>query len=283
MTAPDSTASEVAPDLLDTGASIAVCVQAGVSEFHVQVAVEQMLLGKRMWAGFDCTAVQTVTSIPRTLAASKLYQRAAPALLTPGCGFKLLAATTTSGVDLLSREGRTLALAELGESPGVVTANLGFLSKELVKRAHSLKELLDALSQRSTATVVFFAGEPNDQSTAITLNFDNVLVVKEAEPDPGMSQAYSVNWTPQSVLSCSGRSPHLEQYSVGAGQGCKVLSEVFVAKDYLSRRIYAMRQCGQTLEQIGRKLDLDKSNVSRRLASLPPIKRKPTPSDDFDT
>lgn len=283
MTASDTATSELAPDFLDVGAAIAVCVQAGVSEFHVQVAVEQMLLRRRLWAGFECTAVQTVTSIPRTLATSKLYQRAAPALLTPGSGFKLLSSTTTSGVDLLSREGRTLALAELGDSPGVITANLGLLSKDLVKRAHGMKELLDAFAQRSTATVVFLAGEPSDQSAAITLNFDNVLVVKGAEPDPGMSQAYSVDWTPQSVLACSGRSPHLEQYSIGAGCECEVQSEVFVAKDYLSRRIYAMRQCGQTLEQIGRKLDLDKSNVSRRLASLPPIKRKPTQLDDFDT
>jgi hypothetical protein len=280
MTAPhNKTAAALAPDLLDPGAAIAVCVQPGVSEFHVQAAIEQMLCGLRSWAGFECTSVQSVTSIPRTLSASKLYQRAAPALLAPDCSFKLLSSTTTSGVDLLSREGRTLALADLGDSPGVVTANLGILDKNLVKRAHGLQELLAALAQRSTATVLLFAGEPTDQSAAITLNFDNVLIVKEAEADPDMNQAYSVEWTTQSVLACSDKQPHLEQYSIGAG---RTQSDVFVAKDYLSRRIYAMRQRGATLDQIGRKLELDKSNVSRRLASLPPVESKPRKTDDFE-
>lgn len=270
----------IVPGLVYVNDTLLIVVEPGVHDLHVRIGVEQMLVSAGSWGGFHADSAHDVLSVPRMQSATQFYAHLAPELLNAESGFKFYSMPCeTLPPNLYSPEGCALLKEAVPQLRGVTTVALGSLPKDACLATLRLRAIAAALSSCGYARVFFIPGEGKDIGASLANVFANVLVVKAQEPDPGYSFAHSIGWTAESVLGCTARKPQLEQLKLLPTGGVQRVVEDMVAKDYLSRQIFKLRGKGLTLEQIGKKLEIDKSTVSRRLEALPAIAFKKRDAD----
>ena len=262
---------DIIVDVLAEGTVLPIFVHPGAPLHLVRAGFESALTQGGRWIGLQIPSAEHVTSVPVDFNARARYLRSAPDLLARE-KFELAGALTEMPFNAYEEEGLTLIEA-LDRCPGVMTLVVKPPTGDSVnEKLQRLRRVAGALGARCKAGVLFVSGELPDYAPALSAVFLNVLYVMPCEPDPGWQTAYSVHATSESVVSCTRTKPHMEQLRWGEGGVIEWITEEFVSADTLSRQIAKLRQQGMTLDEIGRRLEIDKSTVSRRLEGLPGVR-----------
>lgn len=138
------------------------------------------------------------------------------------------------------------------------------------------ERLVDVIREAKVAAILVVSGCPDSISLRRAAAIDEFLEVKKCEPDADALLAFRVEAEICSMLWLSCPEPQMLSL-LKTSNGLRWHQEVFVAEDAMSRQIIRMRRENMTLEEIGRKLGVDKSTIQRRLSKLGVI--KPQPSD----
>jgi DNA-binding NarL/FixJ family response regulator len=126
--------------------------------------------------------------------------------------------------------------------------------------------LIRSLSGTRTAVVLIVSGsDPISLSNAIPSK--DMLFVEACEPDPDAIVAFKIRSRSYGSLWLASPDPTMMSLLREPAQP-RWRHEPYLAADPTARSLLQMRRAGMSLEQIGQKLDMDKSTVKRRLDRL---------------
>jgi DNA-binding NarL/FixJ family response regulator len=155
---------------------------------------------------------------------------------------------------------------EAASPPKLLLVEIRMPRHAIQEGKYGLARLVDELSDISSfVTVVVSGGEPEWIANLVPRS--ELLMVASCKPDADSIMAFKVSAKPFGTLWLRDPDPTMISL-LRSNTKPRWRQEPYLADDPLSRRLLRLRQSGETLEQIGKELNMDKSTVKRRLDKL---------------
>ena len=254
-----------------------VAIEHPASVLDARQTFETMVRLKSHRFGIPLPRVKTVTSLysggGRSLEAARI--RASAETLSQNAANHLFKKCGVSaGFDFLCEEGRCSLLPIVEKATGnMVTLAQAISGHFDLSRQRGL-DCLHQTAFRCNAYAVLFADVADAALLTPLSDQFELISVRHCEPDPGFSSALAFECVGLAGLCDNGTNHVMCNVRREDGKMKRKWGQ-FVSTDLRDRVMWKMRGQGATLDEIGEVVDLDKSNVKRRLDKLiPPVKLK---------
>lgn len=198
---------------------------------------------------------------------------AAVGMPPPGVDHQFRSFGTRGNYDWCSTEGLPQLLSLIKASNAIETPCWYTISQIIndsskVMQVEALVRLRSAAKTAGVYVLVFLTSDEDAETTHFNEMCDEYLEVEECEPDMNYNAAFSIDCYGLRDLNALGIGKTLCNVRY-EGMAVKHTYAPFVAADFKTRAMWTLRGMGLSFSEIGAKVDLDKSNVLRKLAKLP--------------
>jgi len=179
-----------------------------------------------------------------------------------------------------SDEGVAVLDPHVAKSGHAVSAVLA-MAKPDARSATALSRLGQNCNRAGSYAVLFVVCPPSFDSYALEGYFDQCVVAKHCEPDPGALCAFSIEIPGLELFpGLSGGKVMCQIMQTDRGYVHQYLP--FIAEELDDRLIHALRAAGYTGTTIADAMGVNKSTVSRRLNAMAPPAEADLPDDWLD-
>lgn len=157
------------------------------------------------------------------------------------------------------------------KTPCWYTLSQTITDSDSVMQADAFMQIRYAAQAAGVYVLAFLACDEGADETHFNDLCDEYLEIEECEPDMGHALAFSIDCYGLRDLNPLGIGKTLCNVSYeGVGVGVTYTYTPFIADDFKTRAMWILRGMGLHFAEIGDKVELNKSNVQRKLARLPP-------------
>jgi len=239
---------------------------------HLKNIFAQAVLDQKPLSGVKMPVVAKMCSLhagsPRQLkqaaAFNKLYERGESKVK-----HQIEEFTTRGNFDYLSEAGQLVLIPKIKDiGGGVLTMTQNISGPLTPSMSVALMNICSAANQARTYVLIFIVCDEGFNKLSLQSLCNEYIEVDQCEPDVDADIAFSIDFVGLRDMFLIGVGKTMCQIKSEKG-GFQRKHRPFIAADLETRAMWVMRQNKMTLDAIGKRVGLDKSNVLRRLKGLP--------------
>lgn len=176
---------------------------------------------------------------------------------------------TLSGFDYCTDEGFATLLPIISEATGWVILEQPITVPPTPALLAGLSRIRHAAKTHGVWVMIILTCQQSNTQADLEQFCDEFIVLGHCQQEEGYHAAFSFDFVNFRDLNVSGVGRTMCSVK-WTGQGLKHRFEPYISQKLDSRVMWLLRKRGQSMEQIAKTLDTNKSKVSRELQKLPP-------------